>query len=75
MEYAKQLKTTSSQVIELSEGENDDDEMFWMILGDDEFAKADYWKWKRTAVAIDPFVWRVDTTRINDPVRSAITSS
>lgn len=49
-----------SSVIELSEGEDDSDEMFWMILGDEEYAKADYWKWRRTASVQDPQAWRID---------------
>lgn len=30
--YAKSLASNSSPVIELDEGQNDDDEMFWMML-------------------------------------------
>jgi len=29
------------------EAENDQVEAFWAVLGDEEFAKADYWQWRR----------------------------
>jgi hypothetical protein len=44
----------------LLEGETDNDEMFWMILGEDDFAKADYWKWRKVSSGIDPVIWRVE---------------
>lgn len=47
--------------MELSEGENDDDEMFWMILGSEDYAKADYWKWRPISPISDTRAWRVDT--------------
>jgi hypothetical protein len=72
LEYAQGLKTTGASVIELTEGENDDDEMFWMVLGDDEFANADYWKWRRMATRVDPNIWRIDTSHNKDPVSSGI---
>ena len=45
--------------VELNEGEGDDDEMFWMILGGQDYAKADYWRWRRESLLTDPITWRV----------------
>jgi hypothetical protein len=58
--YAQTLAGRDASVIELTEGENDDDEMFWMILGDDDYAKADYWQWRQSAADVHPRIWRVD---------------
>ncbi|KJA28999.1 hypothetical protein HYPSUDRAFT_128486 [Hypholoma sublateritium FD-334 SS-4] len=63
--YAESLSNDKSPPIELLEGESDDDEMFWMMLGDEDFARADYWKWRKIFSGIpDPMIWRVepDTT-------------
>jgi len=68
--YARSLAATGSSVIELTEGEDDNDEMFWMILGDRGYAKADYWKWRRTASVPDPRVWRIDAKHGVHPVSS-----
>ncbi|KLO19554.1 hypothetical protein SCHPADRAFT_935342 [Schizopora paradoxa] len=43
--YAKSLNSgTEKKIEEVNEGE--EDEMFWMFLGEDDYANADYWKWK-----------------------------
>jgi hypothetical protein len=39
-----------------------------MILGDDTFAKADYWQWRRAFDNIDPSVWRIELSNTMDPV-------
>ncbi|GLB37538.1 hypothetical protein LshimejAT787_0405890 [Lyophyllum shimeji] len=57
LEYGRCL-TTNLPPIELTEGGNEDDEMFWMILGDGEYANADYWKWRRSSSITDPRIWR-----------------
>ena len=50
--------------MELVERESDDDEMFWMLLGDaDGYADADYWKWRPKSVVRLPRIWRVDALR------------
>ncbi|KAG6845915.1 hypothetical protein H0H87_000721 [Tephrocybe sp. NHM501043] len=54
--------------IELTENGSKEDEMFWMILGDNEYANADYWKW-RTSSNIDPRAWRVKAGSDVDCVR------
>lgn len=66
--YALTLTSSGDNVTELSQGENDDDEMFWMILGDDGFANADYWKWRRTSSSIVPKIWRVNADLGNKAV-------
>lgn len=60
MKYAHGLAARGSTVIKLLEGESDDDEMFWMMLGEDGYANADYWKWRRTFPEPDPRIWRID---------------
>ncbi|KAK0212784.1 hypothetical protein DFS33DRAFT_1377248 [Desarmillaria ectypa] len=65
MRYAK---TLGSNVVELSNSEGDDDDMFWMILGEDDYAQADYWKWRSSASHIDPRIWHVNATRGEDAV-------
>lgn len=56
--YAQEMASPSVP-IELTEGENDDDEMFWMMLGEREYAQADHWKWKASAPCAAPRVWSV----------------
>ncbi|KAJ4001525.1 hypothetical protein F5050DRAFT_1796489 [Lentinula boryana] len=46
-------------VVELQEGQDNGDEMFWMILGDDAFANANYWRWRPSAADITPRIWKV----------------
>lgn len=58
--------------IVLLEGEDDNDEMFWMILGDNDFAKADYWQWRNASPIIDPSLWRIDTGGKTCPVRHSV---
>lgn len=66
--YAQSIMNEGVSPIELSEGENDDDEMFWMILGDEAYANAHYWRWRRKSPATDPSVWRVDSNLESQPV-------
>ena len=68
LEYAQTLSPDPVSPIELVEGETDDDEMFWMILGDDDFAKADYWRWRHSSSETDPLIWRVDPGNASKPV-------
>lgn len=60
LQYAEAMAKNSALPIELYEGENDSDEMFWMILGDDGSANADYWRWRKTFVNTEPSIWKVD---------------
>ncbi len=61
MDYAHRLSSDPDNIHGLVEGENDDDEMFWLILGSDEYARADYWRWRRESEFTNPRVWSVDT--------------
>jgi hypothetical protein len=63
LKYAQGLAAQDSTVVELAEDESDDDEMFWVMLGDDEYAKADYWRWRCTSPEISPRLWRVNTDK------------
>jgi|ERR1700683_384455 hypothetical protein len=69
LKYAQGLAAKGSTVVQLAEGESDDDEMFWMMLGNDEYADADYWKWRPTAPERAPRLWRVDADKGKDAVR------
>ncbi|KAJ6499178.1 hypothetical protein C8R45DRAFT_1126495 [Mycena sanguinolenta] len=69
MDYAKTLTPNPDVLIE---NESDDDEMFWMVLGDAaEYAKADYWRW-RPSVTFTPRIWCADASQKNaiSPVQS-----
>lgn len=70
LEYGHSL-ATASPPIELTEDSSKDDEMFWMILGEGEYADADFWKWRRNSSHIDPRIWRVRADLDKDCVRGA----
>ncbi|KAI0743870.1 hypothetical protein C8Q80DRAFT_1107264 [Daedaleopsis nitida] len=67
--YAGTLAPTPEHVVELTEEESQEDEMFWMIMGEGDYAKADYWRWRSEAPFVDPRAWAVDMTH-NDAVRA-----
>jgi hypothetical protein len=69
LRYARGL---SSEVTEFSQGVDDDDEMFWLVLGDEFYADADYWKWRRGSSEIDPRIWEVNP---NDSVSARVSRS
>ena len=65
LEYSKTLNPDGEKKMqEMEEGE--EDEMFWLFLGEDDYAKADYWKWKKDSNSVsafgDPRIWRVDVS-------------
>ncbi|KAF9819179.1 hypothetical protein IEO21_02350 [Rhodonia placenta] len=62
-DYAHSLALPSSNVLELIEGETDSDEMFWMILGDGDYANADYWKWRSGTTDVYPRIWSVNAAK------------
>lgn len=70
LRYAHYMAVKGTSVKELVEGENDEgDEMFWMVVGDsDSYAKADYWKWRRSVVPSEPRCWLVDVANSDAPV-------
>lgn len=68
LQYAQTLASTPENVVELTEDESQADDMFWMILGEGEHAKADYWQWRATAPTVDPRVWVVDGAQGNEVV-------
>ncbi|KAJ7780539.1 hypothetical protein DFH07DRAFT_433564 [Mycena maculata] len=62
-EYGRLLTPNPDDIVVLIENENDDDEMFWMVLGEEaNYAKAHYWKW-RSSTAFTPRIWSVDAIR------------
>ncbi|KIK67282.1 hypothetical protein GYMLUDRAFT_1019883 [Collybiopsis luxurians FD-317 M1] len=57
-------KLSGNDVVELHEGQSEGDEMFWMILGEDAFANANYWQWRSLASDATPGVWVVDKDKV-----------
>jgi hypothetical protein len=68
IEYAQGMAGNTMSIVELAEG-HDEDEMFWMYLGDDDWAKADYWQWRPTT-RCESRILRVDSDD-SQPVCSA----
>ena len=71
MQYAKALSGgTEDAITRLSEGEDDQDEMFWAMLGDEAWASADYWQWRKGAANVDPRAWLVEdgAGRVRSPM-------
>ena len=64
LEYAQSLTAKGSNPVELIENESDDDEFFWMMLGDASYASADYWKWRPKMATTLPRIWRVDASSV-----------
>jgi hypothetical protein len=73
LQYARRLEVSDTPPIELHES-GKKDEMFWMILGDEEYANADYWKWRNTSSLIDPRIWRVNALTDKDVVCCILSS-
>ncbi|KAI5123911.1 hypothetical protein M0805_005727 [Coniferiporia weirii] len=68
LRYAQTLVSPSEKdIVEVEEGQ--EDEMFWMFLGDEGYAHADYWKWRKGEKGADPRVWRVDCMRSGSEVK------
>ena len=67
LQYARSIAEDPDNVAELAEGE--EDEMFWLILGEGEYAKADYWKWKPSLGPICARAWLVDADSKQNSVR------
>lgn len=65
--YAAGLCGDAESVIVLDEGENDEDEMFWAVLGDGdrEYARASYWAWRAGVNLGDPQLWEISASRSN----------
>lgn len=60
LQYAESMANGFVPPTELHEGENDNDEMFWLILGDDGSAKADYWRWRKDLTNEEPSICKID---------------
>ncbi|CDO74347.1 hypothetical protein BN946_scf184645.g3 [Trametes cinnabarina] len=70
LKYTQELASSPEHIVQLTEDESQADEMFWMILGEGDYAKADYWRWRPHATAVYPRLWIVDTKQEDDVVRS-----
>lgn len=58
LKYARSIAEDPTNIAELVEGE--EDEMFWLILGEGDYAKADYWRWKPSLGPICARAWLVN---------------
>ncbi|KAL5484982.1 hypothetical protein ACEPAI_7624 [Sanghuangporus weigelae] len=69
LRYAQTLCSGNDEkkVVEVEEG--NEDEMFWMFLGEDGYASADYWKWRKNERVMDPRFWRVDCANTGSEVK------
>ncbi|KAK7053405.1 hypothetical protein VNI00_004031 [Paramarasmius palmivorus] len=68
-QYARSL---TDNVVELTQGVNDEEEMFWMVLGDGTFAAADYWRWKHDFSEYEPKIWLVNANKPGEPVSTIL---
>lgn len=61
LDYAASLCGDVNSVIVLDEGDNDEDEIFWAVLGDGdrEYAKASHWVWRASVGEDDPQIWKI----------------
>lgn len=64
LDYAASLCGDPDSVSVLDEGDNDDDEMFWAVLGDGDrdYAKASHWAWRAGASPGDPQLWKISAS-------------
>jgi hypothetical protein len=60
VDYANSMVTESMKVQELTQGE--EDEMFWMVLGEEGYADADFWRFRPRFENRDPKWYRVSAT-------------
>lgn len=58
----------SKTIVEVEEGKEDD--IFWLLLGEDSYAKSSYWKWRKTerGGASDPRTFIVDSASLGSEV-------
>lgn len=59
MSYANALLTDMKTLIELEEGKEND--LFIMLLGDDDYASANYWRWKAEDPQYDLRIWEIQS--------------
>ena len=63
-DYAASLCGDADDVSVLNEDENDEDEIFWAVLGDGDkdYAKASYWGWRANVNAGEPQLWKISAS-------------
>ncbi|KAF8586696.1 hypothetical protein K439DRAFT_1659511 [Ramaria rubella] len=64
--YGESL-TTSKDIMEFEEGA--EDEMFWMVLGNNSFANADHWKFRPQLNKPGTRLYAIDSSRTKTPVQ------
>lgn len=64
-DYAATLCGDADSVNILNEGEDDEDEMFWAVLGDGDkdYAKAFHWGWRANVNVGDPQLWKISASQ------------
>lgn len=65
--YAATLSQTSLQIVEFEEGS--EDEIFWMILGQADYASAHHWKFRDVLDRLGARIYAVDSSKARTPVR------
>ncbi|KIJ49349.1 hypothetical protein M422DRAFT_246441 [Sphaerobolus stellatus SS14] len=65
--YAQSLTNSPSSVVEFDEG--NEDEMFWLILGNEGYANADFWKFKDQLERVGPRFFSIDSTNRKLPIQ------
>ena len=63
-DYAASLCGDAENVNVLNEGENDEDEIFWAVLGDGDkdYANASHWGWRASVNVGDPQLWKISAS-------------
>jgi len=69
LSYGHSLTHAPTTVIEFEEGK--EDEMFWMVLGDDGYANADHWKFKGQLDRLGARIHLIDSSKTKSPVSQA----
>ncbi|KAF8507458.1 hypothetical protein BU17DRAFT_57402 [Hysterangium stoloniferum] len=65
--YAQSLSSTAQNVVEFEEGT--EDEMFWLMLGEDGYANADHWKFRKELDRLGARLYAIDASKTKAPVQ------
>jgi len=65
--YAQSLGSTAENIVEFEEGT--EDEMFWLILGEDDYANADHWKFRKQLDRLGARLYTIDASKTKAPVQ------
>ena len=71
--YAKKLATDSVTCTEFDEG--NEEEMFWMMLGEEPYANSNCWSFKLDSDTVQPKLYRIDAAKSGKVVSRALSYS